>query len=133
MRPRTRRRPGKRVTALERIRQAESKEEAKFTALLHHVSNDLPKRRSTTSRPPHLGDGRHGVEEPDRNIEDLHARVHRHSALPSRRSTSNRTEDTPLAIAALEDRLSTGEVEVLMRSGEFSSRMDRPDAAHTKH
>ena len=79
--------------ALARIRQAaRQRKKEKFTALLHHISIDLLDRRSSNSRKmPQPGVD--GLTWPDyeqnleRNLEDLHARIHRgaYQALPSRR------------------------------------------------
>ena len=101
--------------ALERIRQAaRERKKEKFTALFHHLSVDLLGRRSSNSR----GTPRPGVDgvtwrdyeaDLERNLEDLHARVHRgaYRALPSRRGYIPKPDgrQRPLAVAALEDKI----------------------------
>src|SRR5271157_448588 len=102
--------------ALERIRQvARQRKEEKFTALLHHVSVDLLGEAFGELK----ADAAPGVDKLtwrdyeqnlERNLEDLHARVHRgaYRALPSRRvfgpvynhHWSQRTAATMLIIAA---------------------------------
>ena len=88
---------------LERIRQAaRQRKKEKFTALLHHISIDLLERRSSNSkRTPQPGvDGltwRDYEADLERNLEDLHARVHRgaYRALPAGGSTyPSRTADS---------------------------------------
>jgi RNA-directed DNA polymerase len=102
--------------ALERIRQAvkQGKKAEKFTALLHHVSNDLLETAFYDLK-ANAAPGVDGLTwknyeaDLDRNIEDLHARVHRgaYRALPSRRVYIPKPDgrQRPLAIAALEDKI----------------------------
>jgi RNA-directed DNA polymerase len=100
---------------LERIRQAaRERKKEKFTSLLYHISIDLlgeafgelkrnaaPGVDGLTCR-----DYEAGLE---RNLEDLHARVHRgaYRALPSRRVYIPKPDgrQRPLAVAALEDKI----------------------------
>jgi hypothetical protein len=101
--------------ALERIRQAaRQRKKERFTALLHHVSIE------------HLGEAfgelkqnaAPGVDgltcaayeaDLERNLEDLHARLHRgaYRPLPSRRVYIPKPDgrQRPLAVAALEDKI----------------------------
>src|SRR6266581_19344 len=101
--------------ALERIRQAaRQRKKEKFTALLHHINIEL------------LGEAFYELKEDaapgvdgltwrtyeadlDRNLTDLHERVHRgaYRALPSRRVYIAKPDgrQRPLAIAALEDKI----------------------------
>jgi group II intron reverse transcriptase/maturase len=101
--------------ALERIRQvAKSRKKEKFTALLHHISIDLlDEAFSALKEDAAAGvdgltwrDYEHNLE---RNLEDLHARVHRgaYRALPSRRVYIPKPDgrQRPLAVAALEDKI----------------------------
>jgi len=100
---------------LERIRQAARQRKGEqFTALLHHISVE------------HLGEAFFELEENaaagvdgltwrdyeqhlERNLEELHARVHRgaYRALPSRRVYIPKPDggQRPLAVAALEDKI----------------------------
>jgi RNA-directed DNA polymerase len=101
--------------ALERIRQAaKQRKKEKFTALLHHVSVDLLGEAFGDLR----ADAAPGVDaltwrdyeqNLERNLEDLHARVHRgaYRALPSRRVYIPKPDggQRPLAVAALEDKI----------------------------
>jgi len=102
--------------ALERIRQAakQGKKAEKFTALLHHVSNELLGKAFYDLK----ADAAPGVDgliwkdyeaDLEHNLEDLHARVHRgaYRALPSRRVYIPKPDgrQRPLAIAALEDKI----------------------------
>jgi len=101
--------------ALERIRQvARQRKEEKFTALLHHVSVDLLGEAFGELK----ADAAPGVDKLtwrdyeqnlERNLEDLHARVHRgaYRALPSRRVFIPKPDgrQRPLAVAALEDKI----------------------------
>jgi RNA-directed DNA polymerase len=100
---------------LERIRQtAEERKTEKFTALFHHLSLDLFHEvfaELKTSAAPGV-DGltwRAYEQDLERNLEDLHARVHRgaYRALPSRRRYIPKPDgrQRPLAIAALEDKI----------------------------
>ena len=101
--------------ALERIRKvARERKKERFTALFHHISVEL------------LGDAFYELKEDaapgvdrltweyyevelDRNLEDLHDRVHRgaYRALPSRRVYIPKPDgrQRPLAVAALEDKI----------------------------
>ena len=101
--------------ALERVRQAaRQRKKEKFTALLHHVSVDLLGRAFVALK----RDAAPGVDgltwrtyeaDLDRNLTDLHERVHRgaYRALPSRRVYIAKPDgrQRPLAIAALEDKI----------------------------
>ena len=105
-----------RVTqALDRVRQAarQGKKE-KFTALLHHLSIDLFREAFLALK----RDAAPGVDDLtwrtyaadfERNLTDLHARVHRgaYRALPSRRTYIPKADgrQRPLAVAALEDKI----------------------------
>ena len=101
--------------ALERIRQAARvRKKEKFTALLHHISIDLLEQVFFELKE----DAAPGVDgltwrtyeaDLDRNLTDLHERVHRgaYRALPSRRIYIPKPDgrQRPLAIAALEDKI----------------------------
>ena len=101
--------------ALERIRQAaRQRKKEKFTALLHHISIDaLGMAFFALKRDAAPGvDGltwRTYEADLDRNLTDLHERVHRgaYRALPSRRTYIPKADgkQRPLAIAALEDKI----------------------------
>src|SRR3981189_2453471 len=101
--------------ALERIRQAaRQRKKEKFTALFHHVSIDhLEEAFSELKENAAPGvDGltcRDYEQHLERNLEDLHARVHRgaYRALPSRRVYIPKPDgrQRPLAVAALEDKI----------------------------
>ena len=101
--------------ALERIRQAaRQRKKEKFTALLHHISIDaLGMAFFALKRDAAPGvDGltwRAYEADLDRNLTDLHERVHRgaYRALPSRRTYIPKADgkQRPLAIAALEDKI----------------------------
>jgi RNA-directed DNA polymerase len=101
--------------ALERIRQAaKQRKTEKFTTLLHHISSEmLAEAFDQLKEDAAAGiDGltwrtyQTGLE---RNLEDLHARVHRgaYRALPSRRVYIPKPDgrQRPLAVAALEDKI----------------------------
>jgi RNA-directed DNA polymerase len=100
--------------ALERIRQVARKKEEKFTALLHHVNVDLLEKAFNDLKAGAVP-GVDGLTwkdyeaDLDRNLEELHARVHRgaYRALPSRRVYIPKPDgrQRPLAIAALEDKI----------------------------
>ena len=101
--------------ALEHIRQAaRQRKKEKFTALLHHISTDLLDEAFLELRED-AAPGVDGLTWTDyeqnleRNLEDLHARVHRgaYRALPSRRTYIPKPDgrQRPLAIAALEDKI----------------------------
>ena len=101
--------------ALERIRQAaRHRKKEKFTALFHHVSIDhLAVAFSELKENAAAGvDGltcRDYEQHLERNLEDLHARVHRgaYRALPSRRVYIPKADgrQRPIAVAALEDKI----------------------------
>ena len=106
----------KRVTqALSRVRQAaRHRKKERFTALLHHVDADTL-RTAFFALKRKAAPGVDGVTWQDyeadleRNLEDLHGRVHRgaYRPQPSRRTYIPKADgrQRPLAIAALEDRL----------------------------
>jgi RNA-directed DNA polymerase len=101
--------------ALERIRQAaRERKTERFTALLHHISPELLAEAFGDLKQ----DAAAGIDgltcktyaaDLERNLEDLHARVHRgaYRALPSRRVYIPKPDgrQRPLAIAALEDKI----------------------------
>jgi group II intron reverse transcriptase/maturase len=100
---------------LERIRQAaRDREKERFTSLLHHVNIDRL-RQAFSELKRNAAPGVDGLTCRDyeadlgRNLEDLHARVHRgaYRALPSRRVYIPKPDgrQRPLAIAALEDKI----------------------------
>src|SRR5438445_4025479 len=101
--------------ALERIRRvAKERKKEKFTSLLHHVSTDLLDEaffQLKEDAAPGI-DGLTWTEYEqslERNLEDLHARVHRgaYRALPSRRVYIPKPDgrQRPIAVAALEDKI----------------------------
>src|SRR5215472_10666560 len=101
--------------ALGRIRQvARQRKKERFTALLHHISVNCLRMAFFALR----RDAAPGVDglmwrtyeaDLDRNLTDLHERVHRgaYRALPSRRTYIPKADgrQRPLAIAALEDKI----------------------------
>jgi RNA-directed DNA polymerase len=100
---------------LDRVRQAaRGDKEARFTALLHHVTYDrlLAAYRAIN---PKAAPGVDGVtweaygRELEANLRDLHGRLHRgaYRARPARRSSIPKPDGRtrPLAIAALEDKV----------------------------
>jgi group II intron reverse transcriptase/maturase len=101
--------------ALGRIRQAaKERKTERFTALLHHITPEL----LTEAFGELKQDAAAGTDgatcqtyeaDLERNLEDLHARVHRgaYRALPSRRVYIPKADgrQRPLAIAALEDKI----------------------------
>src|SRR3982075_338278 len=101
--------------ALARIRQAaRQRKKEKFTALFHHVSiAHLAEAFSELKENAAAGvDGltcRDYEQHLERNLEDLHARVHRgaYRALPSRRVYIPKPDgrQRPIAVAALEDKI----------------------------
>src|SRR5712692_2785271 len=113
-------RPGRRAglsvsSALERVRRvAEKDREARFTALLHHVSADRLREAYWALR-PEAAPGVDGVtwrdygQDLEANLRDLHGRAHRGSyrPRPSRRAYIPKADGRlrPLGIAALEDKL----------------------------
>ena len=101
--------------ALERIRQrAREKGKEKFTALLHHISVERLEA-SFLELKEHAAAGVDGLtwrdyeQDLERNLEELHARVHRgaYRPLPSRRVYIPKPDgrQRPLAVAALEDKI----------------------------
>ena len=101
--------------ALERVRQAaKQRKKERFTALLHHVNIDLL-RTAVLALKRDAAPGVDGVTwrtyeaDLDRNLTDLHSRVHRgaYRALPSRRTYIPKADgrQRPLAVAALEDKI----------------------------
>src|SRR3989442_13119477 len=101
--------------ALERVRQAaKQRKKERFTALLHHVNIDLLRTAFFALK----RDAAPGVDgmtwrtyeaDLDRNLTDLHSRVHRgaYRAQPSRRTYMPKADgrQPPLAGAALEDEI----------------------------
>src|SRR5438067_8821830 len=101
--------------ALDSVRQAARlRKKEKFTALFHHLSIDLF-QESFFALKRDAAPGVDGVTwrtyeaDLDRNLTDLHERVHRgaYRALPSRRTYIPKTDgkQRPLAVAALEDKI----------------------------
>src|ERR1700716_3189527 len=100
---------------LERIRQvARQRKKDKFTTLLHHISTDhLEQAYLELKEDAAAGvDGlrwRDYAADLERNLEDLHARVHRgaYRAQPGRRGYIPKPDgqQRPLAVAALEDKI----------------------------
>jgi RNA-directed DNA polymerase len=112
--------------ALERIRKvARERKKEKFTALLHHVSVELLDHSFFELR-REAAAGIDGLtweayeQDLDRNLEDLHGRVHRgaYRALPSRRRYIPKADgrQRPLAIAALEDKIVQRAVATLLNA-----------------
>jgi group II intron reverse transcriptase/maturase len=111
-------------SALDRVRQAARQDRnARFTALLHHVTVDRL-RAAYWAINPKAATGVDGVtwgaygQDLEANLQDLHARVHRgaYRAKPSRRAYIAKADGRkrPLGIAALEDKvLQRAVVEVL--------------------
>jgi RNA-directed DNA polymerase len=100
---------------LDRVRQVARKDkDARFTALLHHVTVDRLEAAYRAIRPG-AAPGVDGVtwkdygQDLEANLRDLHARVHRgaYRARPSRRSYIPKPDgrQRPLGIAALEDKI----------------------------
>jgi group II intron reverse transcriptase/maturase len=101
--------------ALDRVRQAARlRKKEKLTALFHHLSVDLL-RESFFALKRKSAPGVDGLTwqtyaaDLDRNLTDLHARVHRgaYRALPARRTYIPKADgkQRPLAVAALEDKI----------------------------
>ena len=101
--------------ALKRIRQAaRQRKKEKFTALFHHVSIDHLEEAFFELK-ENAAPGVDGLtcrdyeQHLERNLEDLHARVHRgaYRALPSRRVYIPKPDgrQRPIAVAALEDKI----------------------------
>jgi RNA-directed DNA polymerase len=111
-------------SALGRVRQAARKDRnARFTALLHHVTVDRLRRAYWAINPKastgvdQVTWGTYG-RDLEANLQDLHARVHRgaYRAKPSRRAYIAKADGRmrPLGIAAVEDKiLQRAVVEVL--------------------
>src|SRR6266542_2772553 len=113
-------RPGRRAglsvsSELERVRRVANEDgEARFTALLHHVSVDRL-RAAYWALEPKAAPGVDGVtwrdygQDLEANLRDLHGRVHRGSyrPRPSRRAYIPKADGRlrPLGIAALEDKI----------------------------
>jgi group II intron reverse transcriptase/maturase len=101
--------------ALDRVRQAaRQRKKEKLTALLHHLSIDLFREAFLALKrdaAPGVDDltWRAYAADLERNLTDLHARVHRgaYRALPSRRTYIPKADgrQRPLAVAALEDKI----------------------------
>src|SRR5881398_725712 len=112
--------------ALARIRQAaRQRKKEKFTALFHHVSIDhLAEAFSELKEDAAPGvDGlacKDYEQHLERNLEDLHARVHRgaYRALPSRRVYIPKPDgrQRPIAVAALEDKIVQRAVTALLNA-----------------
>jgi RNA-directed DNA polymerase len=101
--------------ALERIRQAaRQRKKETFTSLTNHISTDLL-RMAFLALKKDAAPGVDGLTwrtyeaDLDRNLTDLHSRVHRgaYRALPSRRQYIPKADgrQRPIAIAALEDKI----------------------------
>jgi RNA-directed DNA polymerase len=101
--------------ALDRVRErAQKDKEAKFTALLHHITPELLGQAYREINPK-AAPGIDGVtweaygQDLEWNLRDLHGRLHRGSyrARPTRRSQIPKADgrSRPLAIAALEDKI----------------------------
>jgi RNA-directed DNA polymerase len=113
-------RPGRRAglsvsSDLDRVRQvARQDKDARFTALLHHVSVDRLRAAYRAIRPG-AAPGVDGVtwrdygQDLEANLRDLHARVHRgaYRAKPSRRVYIPKADgrQRPLGVASLEDKI----------------------------
>jgi hypothetical protein len=116
-------RPGRRAgltvsSELERVRRVANEDgEARFTALVHHVSVDRL-RAAYWALEPKAAPGVDGVtwrdygQDLEANLRDLHGRVHRGSyrPRPSRRAYIPKADGRlrPLGIAALEDKIVSG-------------------------
>jgi RNA-directed DNA polymerase len=113
-------RPGRRAglsvsSELDRVRQvARQDRDARFTALLHHVTVDRLRAAYLAIR-PNAAPGTDGVtwreygRDLEENLRDLHARVHRgaYRAKPSRRVYIPKADgrQRPLGVASLEDKI----------------------------
>ena len=102
-------------SGLDRVRQVARKDkDARFTALLHHVSVERLELAYRAIRPG-AAPGADGVtwrdygQELEENLRDLHARVHRgaYRARPSRRVYIPKPDgrQRPLGVASLEDKI----------------------------
>jgi RNA-directed DNA polymerase len=101
--------------ALERIRKvAKERKKERFTALFHHISTDLLEEafydlKENAAPGVDRLTWRDYEADLERNLEDLHDRVHRgaYRALPSRRVYIPKPDgrQRPLAVAALEDKI----------------------------
>jgi RNA-directed DNA polymerase len=112
--------------ALERIRKvARERKKERFTALFHHISIEILEEAYSELKE----DAAPGVDrltwkdyeaELERNLEDLHDRVHRgaYRALPSRRVYIPKPDgrQRPLAVAALEDKIVQRAVATLLNA-----------------
>jgi retron-type reverse transcriptase len=107
-------------SALDRVRQRAGKDkEAKFTALLHHVTVDRLGKVYRRLK-PRAAPGVDGItwkqygEKLEGNLQGLHVRLHRgaYRAKPSRRAYIPKADGRlrPLGIAALEDKIVQGAV-----------------------
>ncbi len=103
------------ISELDRVRQVARKDkDARFTALLHHVTVDRLRSAYRAIRPK-AAPGVDGVtwkdygQELEGNLQDLHARVQRgaYRAKPSRRVFISKPDGRlrPLGVAALEDKI----------------------------
>src|SRR5665213_2848926 len=103
------------ISELDRVRQVARKDkDARFTALLHHVTVDRLRAAYRAIRPK-AAPGVDGVtwkdygQELEGNLQDLHARVQRgaYQAKPSRRVFIPKPDGRfrPLGVAALEDKI----------------------------
>src|SRR5471032_885411 len=101
--------------ALARVRKAaQQRRKEKFTALFHHLSVDLLREAFLVLKRD-AAPGMDGLTwqayaaDLDRNLTDLHARVHRgtYRPLPSRRTYIPKSDgkQRPLAVAAIEDKI----------------------------
>src|SRR4051812_5889886 len=113
-------RPGRRAgvsvsSELDRVRRvARQDKDARFTALLHHVTVDRLRAAYRAIR-PNAAPGVDGVtwrdygRDLEENLRDLHARIHRgaYRAKPSRRAYIPKPDgrQRPLGVAALEDKI----------------------------
>jgi len=102
--------------ALARVRKAaQQRTKEKFTALFHHLSVDLLReaflvlKRDAAPGMDGLTWQAYAAADLDRNLTDLHARVHREAyrATPSRQTYIPKADgrQRPLAVAALEDKI----------------------------
>src|SRR6516164_6724074 len=112
--------------ALERIRKvARERKKERFTALFHHINVDLLEEAFSALKE----NAAPGVDrltwrdyeaDLERNLEDLHDRVHRgaYRALPSRRVYIPKPDgrQRPLAVAALEDKIVQRAVAVVLNA-----------------